>query len=473
MIFLVIFLLFVCVNSFVYVENNRFMKDGNELYFHGIAVDTIGLFASSTLNKTKMIENGFNVQRRAFTWENYEIQPNKWNETYMDLIEKEVNDFGRAGIFTILDMHQDVLSKIYCNSHGFPSFYSYPYNDSRYTGNGSRAFPEPIAKPVSLIGEKEACKDINKYGWFFAYLTYSVSSVFQRLYDNEDFFLTRFGDFWEKIALRFKDNPFVLGYELLNEPWLGDIYKNIEFVYPPYAEKNNLVKLYSYLTQRIRNVDTNHIIFFQPVLGGNFEDLFNTGFDSNPVGENSVFSYHIYCPVFQADVHHTHPNIISYGICNIDNLEFLKLRYNDTIKLQSAGFLTEFGAYYEYSKYPVELMRNIFDNLDLYGHSWTYWAGFPDNKTLLRELSRTYALYVGGKVIDTYFNSELSEYYLKYTSNGNPSVIYINRNLRYINGINISYSDCSKVIFSKDLQYIKIDGSLCNGTDIKVIINPY
>ena len=26
----------------------------------------------------------------------------------------------------------------------------------RYTGNGSRAFPEPIAKPVSLIGEKEA-----------------------------------------------------------------------------------------------------------------------------------------------------------------------------------------------------------------------------------------------------------------------------------------------------------------------------
>ena len=71
MIFLVILLLCVGVNSFVYVENNRFMKDGNELYFHGIAVDTIGLFASSPLNKTKMIENGFNVQRRAFTWENY------------------------------------------------------------------------------------------------------------------------------------------------------------------------------------------------------------------------------------------------------------------------------------------------------------------------------------------------------------------------------------------------------------------
>ena len=118
-------------------------------------------------------------------------------------------------------------------------------------------------------------------------------------------------------------------------------------------------------------------------------------------------------------------------------------------------------------------MRNLFNMLDLYGHSWTYWAGFPENKTLLRELSRTYALYVGGKVIDTNFNSELNEYYLKYTSNGNPTIIYVNRNLRYPKGINISYSDCSKIILSKDLQYIKIDGSLCNGTDVKVIINPY
>ena len=142
------------------------------------------------------------------------------------------------------------------------------------------------------------------------------------------------------------------------------------------------------------------------------------------LSEGSVFSYHIYCPVFQADVHHTHPNIISYGICKVDNLEFLKLRYNDSLKLQSAGFLTEFGAYYEYSKYPVELMRNLFNMLDLYGHSWTYWAGFPENKTLLRELSRTYALYVGGKVIDTNFNSELNEYYLKYIY-GNSTIIYI------------------------------------------------
>ena len=87
----------------------------------------------------------------------------------MDEVEAIVNEYGKVGIYTILDMHQDVVSKIYCNSHGFPAFYSFPYNDSRYQGNGSRAFPEPVSKSYALIGETEACKNVDKYGWFFGY----------------------------------------------------------------------------------------------------------------------------------------------------------------------------------------------------------------------------------------------------------------------------------------------------------------
>ena len=30
-----------------------------------------------------------------------------------------------------------------------------------------------------------------------------------------------FAAFWGKVAQEFDDNPFVIGYEILNEPWAG------------------------------------------------------------------------------------------------------------------------------------------------------------------------------------------------------------------------------------------------------------
>lgn len=36
----------------------------------------------------------------------------------------------------------------------------------------------------------------------------------------------KFARFWKFIAENFKDNDNILGYELLNEPWGGSIYKN-------------------------------------------------------------------------------------------------------------------------------------------------------------------------------------------------------------------------------------------------------
>ena len=46
------------------------------------------------------------------------------------------------------------------------------------------------------------------------------------MYDNEQQIQNGFAKFWGEVAKRFKDNPYVLGYELLNEPWAGDIYRH-------------------------------------------------------------------------------------------------------------------------------------------------------------------------------------------------------------------------------------------------------
>ena len=88
-------------------------------------------------------------------------------------------------------------------------------------------------------------------------------------------------DIWKRIAARYKDNRTVMGYDLLNEPIAH--YFNTEYFNPL------LEPLYKKITQAIRTVDNNHILF----LGGaqwdsNFKP-FGQPFDSK-----LVYTFHKY-----------------------------------------------------------------------------------------------------------------------------------------------------------------------------------
>ncbi len=86
---------------------------------------------------------------------------------------------------------------------------------------------------------------------------------------------------WTKIAARYKDDPFVMGYDLLNEP-IAHLFDKEHF--------NPLLEpLYKRIVQSIRKVDPNHLVF----LGGaqwdsNFK-IFGPPFDSR-----SVYTFHKY-----------------------------------------------------------------------------------------------------------------------------------------------------------------------------------
>ena len=83
-----------------------------------------------------------------------------------------------------------------------------------------------------------------------------------------------FCEVWQKIAKRYRNEPAVLGYELLNEP-----------IAPFFPEKDELnAKLeptYKRAVKAIREVDKNHIILLGgSQWNGNFEPLKDTKFDS-------------------------------------------------------------------------------------------------------------------------------------------------------------------------------------------------
>jgi hypothetical protein len=66
-------------------------------------------------------------------------------------------------------------------------------------------------------------------------------------------------------VIRFKDRSSVLGYELLNEPWTGDVYADASLILPGIAGQHLLEPFFNRASQAIRAVDNHTIIFWEPV----------------------------------------------------------------------------------------------------------------------------------------------------------------------------------------------------------------
>jgi hypothetical protein len=88
---------------------------------------------------------------------------------------------------------------------------------------------------------------------------------------------------WVKLAQRYKDEPTVAAYDLLNEPLpkgtgVADKYKHL------------LVPLYQRLTSEIRKVDEKHMITLEGFDWSNDWSLFDKPFD-----KNVFYQFHYYC----------------------------------------------------------------------------------------------------------------------------------------------------------------------------------
>ena len=55
----------------------------------------------------------------------YVPERKKYNETYLQVIQKIVSKAAEYGIYTLLDMHQDVMSRKFC-VEGFPDWAANP-----------------------------------------------------------------------------------------------------------------------------------------------------------------------------------------------------------------------------------------------------------------------------------------------------------------------------------------------------------
>lgn len=88
---------------------------------------------------------------------------------------------------------------------------------------------------------------------------------------------------WKTIALRYRDEPAVAGYDLLNEPLP-------ERTGAARTYKAQLEPLYRRITQAIREIDSRHMIILEGADWANDWSVFTHPFDSN-----LVYQFHYYC----------------------------------------------------------------------------------------------------------------------------------------------------------------------------------
>lgn len=181
------------------------------------------------------------------------------------------------------------------------------------------------------------------------------------LWRNRDY-QERVKNLWVYIAEHYKDEPYVAGYNLLNEPDAPDM--------------EILNRLYKEWTYAIRSVDKRHIIFIE---GNRYSQVFE-GLDE-PFDDNLVYSSHNY--TIATHRARKYPGYVGNVYADKNWMENIFLERNNWIlEHKRPSWVGEFGALFDG---PVDAPTNadmarlmaLKDQLEVfnkYEQHWTIWT---------------------------------------------------------------------------------------------------
>jgi endoglycosylceramidase len=212
--------------------------------------------------------NAFNAVRVGVIWKALEPQPGVYADAYLEQIEQTVALLAQKGIVSLLDFHQDM------------------YNE-KYQGEG---FPDWAVQDDGLPNEPKVGFPNN----------YFVNPALQRAFDN--FWANRPGPdgiglqdhyaaAWAHVAGRFAGNRSVLGYDILNEPFMGSEWQTCANTEGCPVFDKKLDAFDHKVNEAIRAVDQRTLVWYEPNPSFNFGA--NTHLTSP--GPASGFAFHDYC----------------------------------------------------------------------------------------------------------------------------------------------------------------------------------
>lgn len=422
----------------------------------------------------------------------------------------------------MIDSHQDLLTRALCGE-GMPTFLVHDLSHSCDTHLLSSFFwligmcrsEESLNLPKDENGNPllSACV---QHSFYKMYLSPETNSLFEQLYHNVDGLQDKFVAYWEQVHNVFATNPYILGYDLLNEPWPGNFYANPSLLLPGHLDRNYLQPMYTRLADMMRNRTLNATMLFEPVQFGDVMSLFGgisfkVGFtappgSSNPL--NALLNDHSYCCEMSYNAcKGGEPTLKdAQTTCASFNRRKVLKRKEDAERLQVGLIISEFGACFDTEACAAEIGA-VTGAADEALASWAYWQykGFGDfttftaalglqeglfypnstvQATKVKALARTYAQATQGVPLWMYFNPASSAFAFQYSLNKAvpaPTQIYYNAEYSYPGSVRLTVncahlSNCSPTVSYAQPSKVTIGfgstSSVQDGSNVTVVLTP-
>jgi endoglycosylceramidase len=290
-----------------------------------------------------LAEYGFDALRLGIDYAALEPQPGQISGAYLGGVRSMVELLGRYGIRVLLSSDNNCYSTQF-GGQGMPQWMV--ETDGLPPTTGKTGFPN--------------CYTLNDpamdRAWdnFYANAPASDGKGLQTHYDAG----------WAALAAALKDEPNVLGYDTLNEPWAGT--EGLSCANPagcPSFESGPLTVYAARIASAIHAVDPKAIVFGEPEL------FFDFGAETalGPFGSSgpTAFSFHLYClPESEYAL-----NTESEPECPTTDHATLGYAISEGHAISSPPFLSEFGA----TDHLTVLERDT-DEADSYKLGWTEWT---------------------------------------------------------------------------------------------------
>ncbi|HEY0250872.1 MAG TPA: cellulase family glycosylhydrolase, partial [Kofleriaceae bacterium] len=205
----------------------------------------------------RMRQLGLDFLRLPINWSGIEPTEGMYSDAYLDRVDAAVQCAARAGILVMIDLHQDAYSKE-IGEDGAPLWAIDP------------APTQLLAGPLVDLGDRRTSAQ--------------VSNAFDTFFGADPTLRTKFYAVLDRVAARWATDPTVIGFEIFNEPPVGD----------------NLVQPFSIeAAQHVRTAAPDKLVMFEPSAVRNLFDYSRPADAPFPV-ENAVYAPHVYTYVFAA-----------------------------------------------------------------------------------------------------------------------------------------------------------------------------